>query len=463
MMKRIKRIILASIFLVSQSVTLFSRETVVFKFDIVQDIMPSAWQVTKRAIAQAESINADYILIRINTYGGLVNTADSIRTRILNCRIPVLAFIDNNAASAGALIAIAADSIYMRKGASIGAATVVDQEGKAVPDKYQSYMRAIMRSTAQAHGKKPVVKGNDTIWVWHRDPDIAQAMVDPRIAIKGVNDSGKVLTLTTAEAIAVGFCEGEAENVEEVLQKAGITNYRIQEYRATLLDKLIGFFTHPIVQGILIMIIVAGIYFELQTPGIGFPLIAAITAAVLYFSPLYLEGLAQHWEIILFIVGLILLAVEIFLIPGFGVTGILGITLVIIGLTMAMVEKLPDEPIRMNFLAPVLKAFVTVVLSITLSFILSLYLSSKIIGHRQFRLALQAEQKRNEGFVGVEADMLSSLIGKTGKAVTVLRPAGKIEVEGEIYDAISDSGFIEPDANVKVIKTLAGQLYVIKL
>jgi len=441
----------------------FARETIVFKFDIAQEIMPGAWQVTKRAMAQAESINADYILIRINTYGGLVNTADSIRTRILNCRIPVLAFIDNNAASAGALIAIAADSIYMRKGASIGAATVVDQEGKVVPDKYQSYMRAIMRSTAQAHGKKPVLKGKDTVWIWHRDPDIAQAMVDPRIAIKGVNDSGKVLTLTTAEAIAVGYCEGEAENIKEVLQQAGIANYRIVEYHASLFDKLIGFFSHPLVQGILIMIIVAGIYFELQTPGIGFPLIAAIAAAVLYFSPLYLEGLAQHWEILLFIAGLILLAVEIFLIPGFGVTGILGITLVIIGLTMAMVEKLPDEPIRIHFLTPVLKAFVTVILSIAISLVLSIYLSSKIIGHKQFRLALQTEQKRNEGFVGVEADILSGMIGKTGKTITVLRPGGKIEIDGDIYDAVSESGFIEPNTAVKVIKTMAGQLYVVKL
>jgi membrane-bound serine protease (ClpP class) len=211
------------------------------------------------------------------------------------------------------------------------------------------------------------------------------------------------------------------------------------------------------------MIIVAGIYFELQTPGIGFPLIAAGVAAILYFSPLYLEGLAQHWEIIIFIVGLILLAIEIFLIPGFGVTGVLGITLVIIGLTMAMVEKLPAEPLQFNFLTPVLKAFVTVVLSISLSLILSIYLSSKIIGSKQFRLALQAEQKRTEGFVGVDVDTLATLIGKTGSAVTVLRPAGKVQIEGEVYDAISESGFIEPQSSVKVVKTLAGQLYVVKI
>ncbi len=463
MYKKILYFILYILLLIGKDISAYSRDTLVFKFEINQEINPGAWRITKKAIEEAEKQRADIILIRLNTYGGLVNSADSIRTLLLNCRIPIFIFIDNNAASAGALIAIAGDSIYMRQGASIGAATVVDQEGKVVPDKYQSYMRAIMRSTAQAHGKKLKIVGNDTLWVWHRDPDIAQAMVDPRIAIKGINDSGKVLTLTTAEAIAVGYCEGQAENIYEVLQKANIHNYEIKEYKPSILDKLIGFFAHPIVQGILIMIIIGGIYYEFQTPGVGFPLIAAITASLLYFSPLYLEGLAQNWEILLFIIGIILLAIEIILIPGFGVTGVLGVTFVILGLTMAMVEKIPEEPIHSGTLISILKALVRVVLSVIVSFILSLYLSSKIIGKKQFRLALQAEQKKTEGFIGVEVDVLSNLVGKTGQTITVLRPSGKIIIDDEIFDAVSDSGFINANEKVKVVKTLASQLYVVKI
>jgi membrane-bound serine protease (ClpP class) len=456
------KIIFSFYFLSISSLALFSKDALVYKFEINQEINPSAWRNTKKAIEEAEKLKADYILLRLNTYGGLIDAADSIRTKILNCPIPVIAFIDNNAASAGALIAISADSIYMRSGGSIGAASVVDQEGKLVPDKYQSFMRALMRSTAQAHGKKPIVKGKDTVWVWHRDPDIAQAMVDPRIYIKGVNDSGKVLTLTTNEAIAVGYCEGKAENVQEVLQEAGIQHYQIKEFKLTAFDKIIGFFMHPVVQSILIMIIVAGIYFEFQTPGIGLPLLAAGVAALLYFSPLYLEGLAEHWEILLFIIGIILIVIEIFLIPGFGVTGIIGITLVLGGLTMAMVDKIPAGPVNMQKLSPVFESFAIVVLSITIALFGSIYLSSKIIGNRQFRLALQAEQSKSKGFVGVDINTLNSLIGKTGRSVTVLRPAGKVEIEGNIYDAISNSGFIENNLPIRVVKTEASQVYVVK-
>jgi len=226
----VKKIILFFVLLINISIC-FSNEKKVFYFEINREIGPAAWRITKKALDQALSSKSDYVLLKLNTYGGLVDDADSIRTKILNCPIPVIVFIDNNAASAGALIAISADSIYMREGASIGAATVVDQQGKVVPDKYQSYMRAIMRATAEAHGKKPIIKGKDTTWIWHRDPKIAEAMVDPRTYIKGLNDTGKVLTMTTNEAIEHGYCEGKAENVKQVLEKANIDDYSFNEYK----------------------------------------------------------------------------------------------------------------------------------------------------------------------------------------------------------------------------------------
>ena len=130
-------------------------------------------------------MRAQYILIHMNTYGGMVNIADSIRTKILNSSIPVMVFIDNQAISAGSLISIACDSIYIRPGGSIGAATVVNQTGEAVPDKYQSFMRSTMRATAEAHGKDTIIEGNDTIIRWHRDPKIAEAMVDPVLKVEG--------------------------------------------------------------------------------------------------------------------------------------------------------------------------------------------------------------------------------------------------------------------------------------
>ena len=216
----------------------------------------------------------------------MVNIADSMRTRILNSPIPVLAFIDNQAISAGALISIACDSIYMRTGGNIGAATVVDQTGAVVPDKYQSFMRSTMRATAESHGKDTIITGNDTIIKWHRDPRIAEAMVDPRIVAEGIDDSTKVLTFTAEEAMANGYCEGLANNIPEVLAKAGIKNYELVTYKPSGVDKLIGFLLSSVVQGILIMIMIGGIYFELQSPGIGFPLIVALTAAHLVLCTL---------------------------------------------------------------------------------------------------------------------------------------------------------------------------------
>jgi membrane-bound serine protease (ClpP class) len=451
--------------LLINTLTIFANtneKKLIYRFDINREIAPAAWRITQQAVNEAEKIKADYILLRLNTYGGMVDAADSIRTKLLNCQIPILVFIDNNAASAGALIAISGDSIYMRTGANIGAATVVDQQGKVVPDKYQSYMRSIMRSTAEAHGKKPVIKGKDTTWVWHRDPKIAEAMVDPRTYIKGINDTGKVLTMTTSEAIANGFCEGKAENIDEVIKKAGISNYEIKEYKITGLDSLMGFLMNPIVQGILIMIIVAGIYFEMQAPGLAFPIILAAAAALLYFAPLYLEGLAENWEIIIFIVGLILLALEIFVIPGFGVTGIVGIVFVLIGLTMAMVENITVEPFSMSGLSIVLRAFALVVISISLSFGISIYFGSKMLQSRKLGMALHAEQNKNDGYIGVDLNELNSLIGKTGIAKTVLRPSGMVEIDGVSYDAKSESGFIEQGNPVKVIKAEASQVYVVR-
>jgi len=150
--------------------TIQAKKGLVYIFEIRQDIAKPVWKITQDAFKEAESLKADYIIIHLNTYGGMVNIADSIRTKILNSRVPVIIFIDNQAISAGALISIAGDSIYMRQGGSIGAATVVNQTGEVVPDKYQSFMRSTMRATAEAHGKDTIIKGNDTIYKWHRDP-----------------------------------------------------------------------------------------------------------------------------------------------------------------------------------------------------------------------------------------------------------------------------------------------------
>lgn len=437
-------------------------ESLVYRVDIKDEIGPGIWRTTRKAFEEAERMKADVILIDMNTYGGLVGYADSLRTLILNSERPVWVFIDNNAASAGALISIACDKIYMREGANIGAATVVNQAGAAMPDKYQSYMRAMMRSTAQAQGKDTIIRGKDTLYVWKRDPLIAEAMVDERVYIPEVSDSGKVLTFTSHEAMQHGYCDGIAESLEDIAAQEKLENYRQSGYQPDLMDRVIGFLIHPVVRGLLIMLIIGGIYFELQTPGIGFPLAAAFAGCVLYFAPLYLEGLAAYWEIILFIAGFVLLMLEIFVIPGFGVAGVTGIICMLGALVLAGVDQ-SLFGFWKDLTEAVLCSLAVVVTAAVVALGGSMWLGHKIFGSRRWALALQAEHRVEEGYVGVDM-AVGKLVGRTGMTVTDLRPAGKVEVEGDWYDAIADNGeFILKNVPVKVLKYQAGQLYVVKI
>lgn len=437
--------------------------TLVYLCKIDKMIAAPLWRSVKKSFDQADTMKADFMLIHMNTYGGQVDIADSIRTLILNYHIPVLVYIDNQAISAGALISVAADSIYMRPGGSIGAATVVDQTGQKMPDKYQSFMRGMMRATAEAHGKKPVIKDGDTTWVWHRDPDIAQAMVDPSIILEGIVDTGQVLTLTTLEAIKYGFCEGEAATMEEALAKAGIKEYTIRELKLTGTDRIIMLLINPAVSGLLIMLIIGGLYFELQAPGIGFPLAVSISAALLYFAPLYLEGMAENWHLVVFVIGVILIIIEIFALPGFGVTGVLGIIGVVTGLVFVMIDKIvfrfgpSGDGVR-----EVITAFSIVSISMLASFFLSLWLSRKLFSpNRLFgSLALETSQNKADGFVSFDTENQRLLVGKQGTAHTVLRPSGKVIIDGEVYPAVAETGFITKGSEIVVRREEQGQLYV---
>ena len=419
----------------------------VWQVDLLDEVNAASWLQVRKGFARAEADSADWILLHMNTYGGEVMYADSIRTRILNARRPVCVFIDNNAASAGALISIACDRIVMRPGATIGATTVVNQTGAAAPDKYQSYMRATMRATAEAKG---------------RDPQIAEAMVDPDVAVAGIIDTGKVLTFTAREAMAHGYCDGLAESIPEVLQQQlGLDDYELKQYQATARDRMKGHLMGTTFRALLIMIIIAGIWFELQTPGIGFPSIAALAAAVLYFAPLYLDGLVDYWEIIVFVLGFVLLMLEIFVIPGFGVAGISGILCMAAGLIFAMVGRVSFD-LPLSQWQGVDEAFAVVTVSALVAVGLCLWISHRIgRGHGLLhRVALEADQSVDQGYVGVPKSSLEELVGREGQAATILRPGGKVVVDGMWYDAVAQVGYVESGQPVRIVGVEAGQLYV---
>lgn len=435
---------LLSALLISASAYSADSLSVFYRIRLDQDIDQSSQRLVTLGLEKAREAQADYVILDIDTYGGAVNAADSIRTAILRYEKPVIAYVNMQAASAGALISIACDSIYMRTGSSIGAATVVSQTGEVMPDKYQSFMRGMMRATAEANG---------------RDPEIAQAMTD----------TANVLSMTPDEAMAVGYCEGICGSEFEVAEKVAAGNdfvIRNMQDDMTWLDKLIQFLLNPLLQSIFMMMIVGGIFVEIRTPGIGLPLLTAIIGALLYFAPGYIGHLVESWEILLFVVGLVLIAIEIFVLPGFGVCGISGIIAVVVSLAFAMIDN--AELFRWDGsidLKPIIQPLGIVILSAAAAVFGSVWLVRKLYATRTFdHIALRQEMKADDGFTGVVSG-LESLVGETVTVFTDLRPGGKVRTDdGKIIEAtLKFGGFASKGESLKVISAEQGRVYCEKL
>jgi membrane-bound serine protease (ClpP class) len=419
----------------------------VMVMEIKDEIDPRMLRQVKLSLEHAEKIKADYVIIDMDTYGGVLTDAKEIVDLIMDFKKPIWVYINSDAASAGALISIACDSIYMSPGASIGAATVVEGSGgQAAPDKYQSYMRSIMRSTAETN---------------HRDPRIAEGMVDDRIVIDSIKQAGKVITFTTSEAIKNGYCEAKVESIEEILKRNKIENYELHHFHLGATEKIIAFFLNPFISGILILAILGGLYFELQAPGIGFPLFVSVTALVLYLVPYYLNGLAEYWEIIALFVGILLLMAEIFVIPGFGVAGIAGITLTVVSLILIMLN---NDFFNFEFvpMGDIVKATFAALGGLSGGILLLFFGGAKLTETRAFqRMALTDTQESSQGFSVNNSTQV--LLGKKGIAHTVLRPSGKVMIDDQIHDGFTRGEYIEKGDAVEVIGTEGVTLRVRKI
>jgi membrane-bound serine protease (ClpP class) len=435
-----KRVSLFLFLAISIAISVIASEKKVYILPIDNEIGSMTWQHTRHACEEAKAMNADMLIVHLNTYGGTLQHADSIRTALMNFPKPTIAFVDNNAASAGALIALACDSIYMKTGSSMGAATVVDQTGEVLPEKYQSFMRGMMRATAEATG---------------RNPEIAEAMVD----------TSDVLSITPSEAVEVNYCNGIAETIEEVIVKVnGDKEFIIKDMEddLTWLDRLIAILLNPLLQSIFMMMIVGGIFVEIRTPGIGLPLVTAIVGALLYFAPLYVEQLAASWEILLFVVGLVLIVLEVFVIPGFGVAGISGIISVVLALAFAMIDNADFFTFDGSFtLTPLLKPVAMVTMSIAIAVFGSVWLIRKLLTVRSFNgIALHEEMKADEGYTGV-ASGLDALVGQEVVVFADLKPSGKVQAaDGHIFEAaLKFGGFAAKGEKLRVTAAEQGRLY----
>jgi membrane-bound serine protease (ClpP class) len=281
-----------------------------------------------------------------------------------------------------------------------------------------------------------------------RDPRIAEAMVDQSIEIDSISKAGQVITFSTNEAIKYGFCEAKVSSIEEILERNGVKDYELVNFNLSTADKIITIFLNPFISGILIMVIIGGIYFELQTPGVGFPIAAATLALILYFVPYYLTGLAENWEIIAFFLGVILIALEVFVIPGFGIAGVLGISLTLASLVLVMLN---NDAFDFTFVAfdSLLVAIVAAGLGILGGIAMLFIIGVKMTDSKFFaRVALTDTMSRNEGYTSNFNK--ESMIGKSGIAQTILRPSGRVTIEGETFDAYTRGEYIEKDQKIIV-------------
>lgn len=395
----------------------------------------------RRAINEASERDAALTVFEIDTFGGLVDAADKIRKELLDAPMPTVALIDKNAASAGALISYAADRIVMVPGASIGAATVVEgMGGEAAPDKYQSYMRGLMRATAEANG---------------RDPVIAESMVDPSIEVAGISEKGKVLTLSATEALALGVADEILESTDEVIGAYGLENTALVAHSETSAERVLRFLGSPVLQSLLMLMMLGGLYFELQTPGVGFPGIVALVGITLFFAPHYLLGLVEVWEILIFVLGVGLIVVEIMM-PGFGIAGISGIGLVLFALVASLVGNVGFSfPPPSSFLPGLYTLAVTLVLLVA-----SAVVSARMLPQaaRISALVLSPELGSMEGYTSAASH--TEYVGRTGPALTPLRPSGVMQIGDQRVDVLTSGEYIDVGETVRVVSVQGARVEV---
>ncbi|MFT3928152.1 MAG: NfeD family protein [Myxococcales bacterium] len=387
----------------------------------------------ERALEQHPDAAA--FLLDINTLGGRVDAAIQIRDRLLSSKRKTIAFVHPRAISAGALISLACDVIAISSGASIGAATPIQLgEGGAEPveEKMVSYFRTEMRTTAEARGRRG---------------DIAEAMVDSSVEIPGLDPAGKLLTLDTAGALETGIADFQAESVDAVLERVGVAKAPRQTQAENWAEKLVRFLTDPVVSGLLMSLGTLGILIELYTPGLGLPGALGALCLSLFFGGHLLVNLAGLEELILFAAGLGLLALEVMVLPGFGIAGVLGIVCMVAALVLTLVGL----PLGVAFqtgawVEPLGRVTAALVVTVVLM-LLALRILPKSRAGRG--LVLSSSTASSEGFVAHDA---TRLLGQVGVSESELRPAGVARFGSERVDVVSEGAFVARGLAVRVVQ-----------
>ena len=429
----------------------------------------------KRAVKEAKEKQVKAIILEIDTYGGRVDAADEICGSLKSADpIPTIAFVTEEAWSAGAMIALGCKEIFMAPGSSIGAAEprVGAMGGKqSVDEKSVSAVRAKFRSLAAANGypvniaqgmvdkdleiKKVSIKGEEFILTGEELEEKRSQYKENEIkVIKTIKPKGKLITLTADEAVGLKLAKKIVKDRGELLILKNLNENEVLEISPTWSENLVRFLTGPIVSSILITLGFLGIIYEVMYPGWGISGTIALVCLSLFFWGHYLIGMAEWFEILLLIAGVALLALEIFVVPGFGMTGISGVSFIVISIFLAMVKhpnpvKAPKIELWNAFYAlswPVIIVFAGVIIGV------------KFLPETGFwkRIVLSADEGKSEGLNARE------YLDKTGRTTSVLRPSGRALFDDKTLDVLSEGEFIDKDKPVKIIK-IDGKKVIVRM
>lgn len=436
-----KKLIFTLFMIFCLSISIFAKETI-FVIPINKTIDLGLSSFVKRVIKEAEKNQAKLIILEIDTFGGRVDAAVQIRDALLNTKIESIAFVNKRAISAGALISLSCSHIIMASGSTIGAATPVqlDPSGGTKPtsEKEISYIRAEFKATAEKRGYPS---------------NIAEAMVDPDVEIKDLVAKGKLLTLTTETAIKYKLSETKLENIKEILEKYQLDKAKIKNVSPKLAEQVVRFLTNPIVSSLLLSLGILGLIIEFRIPGWGLPGTFGVICLFLFFWGHCLAGLAGLEEIIISIGGIILLGLEIFVIPGFGIAGILGILLILASIFMALISHKPS----FNELIKALSIIASSLMTTFVFFVILLKYFPKTSLLKN--LVLTSIENKEQGFIS-SFEKYEELLNKTGISLTPLRPIGKALIKNNQVEVITEGSYIEKNEKIIVIKIQKDKIFV---
>ena len=377
-----------------------------------------------KALNEAKSQNASALLLEIETFGGQVDAAVKIRDMISDAKLHTICYVKNRAWSAGALVAISHKNIAIAPGGTIGAAEPIPTTEKTV-----AAVRAEFAATATKMG---------------RNPRVAEAMVDKSLGFEKYAAPGKILSLTDSQAMEVGYADLVAADRAAVLKHYALQDSPIVEVQSGWAERIAGWLSDPMVKSALVGIIFLAVMTEIKTAGTGVAALFGVVATALFFGTQWITGVATWVEVLLFLAGLILLAIEFF-VPGFGFFGIAGLASILLSLFMTLGGGIG----ALNIMATGTVAAVVVFL------ILLRYLPSSGLWNR---LVLKNELKTEQGYTA--SDNLTRLIGLEGVVLTLLRPAGSVRIGEQVFDVVSEGRFVEPGARVKVLGVNGNRILV---